>query len=70
MLYSTGRVSGLTAFRSQVVDHYENPRNVGSLNKNDLDVGTGELCRSDACMGLADSDDSKASLELPHVAMS
>lgn len=25
----------------QVIDHYENPRNVGSLDKNDPSVGTG-----------------------------
>ncbi|GMT23680.1 hypothetical protein PFISCL1PPCAC_14977, partial [Pristionchus fissidentatus] len=25
----------------QVIDHYENPRNVGSLDKNDPNVGTG-----------------------------
>jgi len=29
------------AYSSQVVDHYENPRNVGSFEKNDTDVGTG-----------------------------
>jgi nitrogen fixation NifU-like protein len=29
------------AYSSQVVDHYENPRNVGSFDKNDVDVGTG-----------------------------
>lgn len=29
------------AYSSQVVDHYENPRNVGSFDKNDVNVGTG-----------------------------
>ena len=29
------------AYSQQVVDHYENPRNVGSFSKDDVDVGTG-----------------------------
>lgn len=29
------------AYSEQVIDHYENPRNVGSFNKDDPDVGTG-----------------------------
>lgn len=29
------------AYSTQVIDHYENPRNVGSFNKDDDDVGTG-----------------------------
>ena len=32
----------------QVIDHYENPRNVGSLDKNDTSVGTG-LVGAPAC---------------------
>lgn len=29
------------AYSQQVIDHYENPRNVGSFSKDDPDVGTG-----------------------------
>ncbi len=29
------------AYSNKVIDHYENPRNVGSFNKEDNDVGTG-----------------------------
>src|SRR4051812_48782349 len=36
------------AYSEKVVDHYENPRNVGSMDKNDDDVGTG-LVGAPAC---------------------
>lgn len=36
------------AYSDKVVDHYENPRNVGSLDKNDETVGTG-LVGAPAC---------------------
>ncbi len=29
------------AYSTQVIDHYENPRNVGSFSKEDTDIGTG-----------------------------
>ena len=32
----------------KVIDHYENPRNVGALDKNDANVGTG-LVGAPAC---------------------
>ena len=32
----------------QVIDHYENPRNVGAMDKNDKNVGTG-LVGAPAC---------------------
>ena len=36
------------AYSDKVIDHYENPRNVGALDKNDETVGTG-LVGAPAC---------------------
>ena len=36
------------AYSGKVIDHYENPRNVGSLDKEDPNVGTG-LVGAPAC---------------------
>ncbi|MDX2113740.1 MAG: Fe-S cluster assembly scaffold IscU [Alphaproteobacteria bacterium] len=36
------------AYSEKVIDHYENPRNVGSMDKNDDSVGTG-LVGAPAC---------------------
>jgi nitrogen fixation NifU-like protein len=36
------------AYSTQVIDHYENPRNVGKMNPDDADVGTG-LVGAPAC---------------------
>lgn len=36
------------AYSEKVIDHYENPRNVGSMDKNDDTVGTG-LVGAPAC---------------------
>jgi len=36
------------AYSTQVLDHYENPRNVGKLDKSDVSVGTG-LVGAPAC---------------------
>ena len=36
------------AYSNKVLDHYENPRNVGTLDKDDSSVGTG-MVRAPAC---------------------
>ena len=36
------------AYSDKLINHYENPRNIGSLDKNDPDVGTG-LVGAPAC---------------------
>ncbi|ODV78851.1 iron sulfur cluster assembly protein 1, mitochondrial precursor [Suhomyces tanzawaensis NRRL Y-17324] len=41
-------VSSVRSYHEKVLDHYQNPRNVGTLNKNDINVGTG-LVGAPAC---------------------
>ncbi|XP_037786627.1 iron-sulfur cluster assembly scaffold protein IscU-like [Penaeus monodon] len=41
-------VTSSAKYHEKVIDHYENPRNVGSLDKNDTTVGTG-LVGAPAC---------------------
>ncbi|XP_054271933.1 iron-sulfur cluster assembly scaffold protein IscU [Macrosteles quadrilineatus] len=49
LLQTKRSVSVPTAlYHENVIDHYENPRNVGSLDKNDKNVGTG-LVGAPAC---------------------
>ncbi|KAG5175670.1 iron sulfur cluster assembly protein 1, mitochondrial precursor [Tribonema minus] len=44
----SGGVGAARHYHENIVDHYENPRNVGSLDKKELDVGTG-LVGAPAC---------------------
>lgn len=37
---SSALLSGKRSYHENIVEHYENPRNVGSLDKNDDNVGT------------------------------
>ncbi len=41
------------AYSEKVVDHYENPRNVGSFDKSDTDIGTG-MVGAPACGDVLD----------------
>lgn len=41
-------LTSVRGYHEKVIDHYENPRNVGSLEKKDKDVGTG-LVGAPAC---------------------
>jgi Fe-S cluster assembly scaffold IscU len=42
------QITARRAYHEKVLDHYSKPRNVGSMNKKDLDVGTG-LVGAPAC---------------------
>ncbi|KAK7493086.1 hypothetical protein BaRGS_00015607 [Batillaria attramentaria] len=44
----SGFASPAALYHKNVIDHYENPRNVGSMDKNDKKVGTG-LVGAPAC---------------------
>ena len=41
-------ITARRTYHEKVLDHYSSPRNVGSMNKNDTDVGTG-LVGAPAC---------------------
>ncbi|KAJ0119013.1 iron sulfur cluster assembly protein 1 [Diaporthe amygdali] len=41
-------IGAIRSYHEKVIDHYSRPRNVGSLSKNDVDVGTG-LVGAPAC---------------------
>ena len=43
-----GNIMMVRKYHSNVIDHYENPRNVGNFNKNDKNIGTG-LVGAPAC---------------------
>jgi len=45
---ASAELPGSRGYHDKVIDHYENPRNVGSLDKNDINVGTG-LVGAPAC---------------------
>ena len=47
MMMASPQLRGF-AYHQNVLDHYNNPRNVGSMNKADADVGTG-LVGAPAC---------------------
>ncbi|CAH0683227.1 unnamed protein product [Spodoptera exigua] len=46
--FSSPNIIQTASYHANVIDHYENPRNVGSLDKKDKNVGTG-LVGAPAC---------------------
>ena len=48
ILTKLNKSSCVRYYHSRVIDHYENPRNIGSLDTNDKNVGTG-LVGAPAC---------------------
>jgi hypothetical protein len=61
-------VSANRLYHKAVVDHYEKPRNVGSFDKNDPNVGTGLVGEWSADIGVAWGDSSVVTL-LWHVGL-
>jgi len=47
-IYTQAPAVQTAGYHNKVIDHYENPRNVGSMDKNDKNVGTG-LVGAPAC---------------------
>ena len=45
------------AYSDKVIDHYENPRNVGSMSKEDSDVGSGRWAHQRAVMDATSDHD-------------
>lgn len=58
-------IASLCLSSVEVVDHYENPRNVGSLDKNDRNVGTG-LVGAPACGDVMKLQVSRSRAGMPH----
>jgi hypothetical protein len=44
-----GSMTQARTYHDNIVEHYENPRNVGSLDKNDISVGTVRVFVSSCC---------------------
>jgi len=47
-IYASSPMTQTAGYHDKVIDHYENPRNVGSMDKDDKNVGTG-LVGAPAC---------------------
>lgn len=47
-MFGEGKIKNNNCFYVKVVDHYENPKNVGTLDKQSRNVGTG-LVGAPAC---------------------
>jgi hypothetical protein len=50
-----GSMTQARTYHDNIVEHYENPRNVGSLDKNDISVGTVRVFVSSCCGSLVNT---------------